>query len=147
LSADPEFDILAFAVAARNGMPGTLSLTGPEIAESCSPRAASAAFKRFRAAYDFTIVDAATPERSAAMLTLAEAADRVLVAVRFGRRAGRRDRSLMELLESGGRASVLGVVTMYPRTIEAFAAREPPPLGPFPLPAFVWAGGLSGAPG
>jgi cellulose biosynthesis protein BcsQ len=147
LSAEPEFDILAFAVAARSGAPGALSLTGPEIAATCTPKAAAAAFNRFRAAYDFTIVDAATPERGIAMVTLADAADRVLVAVRFGRRATRGDRSLIDLLESGGGASVLGVVTMHRRTIEAFGAREPPPLGPFPFTTFVWAGGMRAAPG
>jgi hypothetical protein len=146
MSAEPGFDILAFAVAARSGAPGMLSLTGPEIAETCTPKAAVAAFGRFRAAYEFTVVDAATPERWPATVTLADAADRVLVAVRFGRRARRGDRSLIEMLESGGRASVLGVVTMHLRTIEAFGAREPPPLAPFPLAAFVWAGDMSGAP-
>jgi cellulose biosynthesis protein BcsQ len=145
LSAEPGFDILAFAVAARNGAPGMLSLTGPEIAQTCTAQAAGAAFKRFRAAFDFTIVDAATPERGAAMVVLAEAADRVLVAARLGRRATRGDRSLMDLLESGGRASVLGVVTMHRSTIEAYGAKKPPPLSPFPLATFVWAGDLNGA--
>jgi succinoglycan biosynthesis transport protein ExoP len=120
MSEHPNYDIMSYVTAGATGSPDLLALTNSAISASCTPAAAQATFARFRENFDYTIVDAATVRRSATALTLAVAADRVLLSLRQGRAAKREDHELVAMLDAT-KASILGVVTVDPST---FASQQ-----------------------
>jgi hypothetical protein len=86
----------------------------------------------YRQTFAFTIIDAPQALTSGSALSFARAADLVIVAFEEGRSARATDRELAKTLKSMG-ASVLGVVTLDPKTI----ARETKKRAPRSLPAKI----------
>ncbi len=107
-------------------MPATLELSIDESRNSYSLESARAAFGRFRDEYAFTVVDAASASSSGSALSFAGAADLVLIAFEDGRSARNADRDLAKNLTAAG-ASLLGVVTIDPKTMRSFETVKPSP--------------------
>jgi hypothetical protein len=103
----------------RNGEPSLLDLIG-----AYSLDAARAAFVEFRQRYAFAVVDAPLAHHGGSALSLARAADFVVIAVEQGRSSREDDRELAHALHSAG-ANTLGVVTIDRKTIRGFQRSAP----------------------
>jgi hypothetical protein len=84
-----------------------------------------AGFASYRARFAFTVIDAPEALSSGSAISLARAADLVVVAVEDGRSICSADRELAKTLKGIG-ANVLGVVTLDPKTIASAGAKRLP---------------------
>lgn len=89
-----------------------------------------AMFAWFRESYDYCFVDTNPAFGSPLSMSLAAAADSVIVALRYGRAASEVDRELVAAL-AATKSTILGVVTTNASAIEAFnrIERAKPPKG------------------
>lgn len=104
--------------------PDTLALVGltPQ-GGSFSLQTLRAIFAWCRDRYDYCFVDTRAAHGSPLAMSLAAAADSVIVSVRFGRASSERDRDLAGALKAT-KAVMLGVVTTNQSAISAFAKRD-----------------------
>jgi len=109
----------------KSGEPDTLYLGWSGSPASYSLEAAQAAFARFRERYAFTIVDATVVLGNGTALSLARAADGVLIALEKGRSGREVDRELAKVLRAAG-ATTLGIVTIDRRAIKSFSGGSEP---------------------
>jgi Mrp family chromosome partitioning ATPase len=109
----------------KSGEPDVLNLGRDGAPASYSLESAQSIFERFRERYAFTVVDAGNVLDDGTALSLARAADAVLISFEQGRAGRDADRELGKVLKSAG-AKMLGVVTVQNRTMDSFTTVPEP---------------------
>lgn len=135
-SVRADYDLLSYVVQGTTGSPSVLTLDAPGAAGACSGETASPTFARFREHFAFTVIETAALPTSGMALSLACAADSVIIALKQGRGPVDADQDLMKVLRAA-QAAILGIVTTQPKMLRAFEAyqkaesRRPTPMRSF----------------